>query len=790
MKSPFLQVMLAISLLFFLPKAKSQDLVDRDAALASARAGLDYLRNVMERYHKSFGVYEDVSSPGNHFHAYAKIPDGGAPVEMNGSYPLPSPSGQHQTGATVIRCRFFPIGGYDYAGYYFQNGALFTGQLTPSPNFGTVPNAGVNLGGAVRLSFWAKGEQGGEKIEFFMGGVGRDAVTGMPYANTPYPDSALRTPAVGTLTALTTSWQKFSILLNGVNLQYVLGGFGWVAGRSLNPSGATFYLEDVQYELSDAAANARLLQPRFLRSFTTLPLQPNVNDAVKADDIDLVLRNCAFVYDNALALLAFLADFSAANLERAKRIGDAFVYAANHDRYFTDGRLRDAYAAGDVALPPGWTANNRTGTVPVAGYYDEAVQRFVEIESGISVGNNAWAMIALLQLFEATGDSAYFNTAKRIGLFIRDFRNDTGLYKGFRGGLDSAEAAPKRRQWASTEHNLDVYAAFGEMYKLTGEAQWQNDALHAKAFVDAMWSPALTAYFTGTLHPNQRNEAAGQLPLDPQTWSVLALPAEIQTHPQILAAAEGHQQTVHHGFTGFDFNEDRDGVWFEGTAQMSVANGFAATPQKAYNLRKELRRVQNTAPYGDSLGVSAACHDSVSTGFDFSLFRRLHVGATSWHVFAQLQVNPYYGNRIVGLCAGGSASFTTNLSGGSYQWQVDAGSGYVNLSNGGYYAGVKTATLQLSNAPPAWYGYKFRCLTDGAAGNEFLLRFSTAWTGVVSTAWENPGNWTCGLPDAYTDTYIETGAVVLGTAGFCRHLLLGNNATLTVKPGYALAITH
>jgi hypothetical protein len=43
-----------------------------------------------------------------------------------------------------------------------------------------------------------------------------------------------------------------------------------------------------------------------------------------------------------------------------------------------------------------------------------------------------------------------------------------------------------------------------------------------------------------------------------------------------------------------------------------------------------------------------ASHDGLSTGFDtaggdpFKYFRRLHVGATAWNVFAQMGFNPYY----------------------------------------------------------------------------------------------------------------------------------------------------
>lgn len=258
-----------------------------------------------------------------------------------------------------------------------------------------------------------------------MGGVGRDHITGQP--TTPYPDS---TPVVKQTLILTSGWAQYSFDLTGRDLSYVLGGFGWVASDAVNPGGAVFYLDDIEYQLSSAARTARLNQPRFLRSFETEPYQ---SQPAPVNDFDFVLRNIAFTYDNALAVLTVLAEGSPDGLRRALLIGDAFVYAAEHDRTYDDGRLRDAYAAGDIALPPGWTPNGRTGTVPMPGFYIDATQTFVEIEQGhISSGNNAWVMIALLAVHKASGDARYLAAALKIAEFVEGFRQNTGNYQGFR----------------------------------------------------------------------------------------------------------------------------------------------------------------------------------------------------------------------------------------------------------------------------------------------------------------------------------------------------------------------
>src|ERR687885_286762 len=58
------------------------------------------------------------------------------------------------------------------------------------------------------------------------------------------------------------------------------------------------------------------------------------------------LFSTAFVYDNALAILAYLADDRSGSRSRAVVLGDALLFAQNHDPNHTDGRLRQAYNVG------------------------------------------------------------------------------------------------------------------------------------------------------------------------------------------------------------------------------------------------------------------------------------------------------------------------------------------------------------------------------------------------------------------------------------------------------------
>lgn len=143
------------------------------------------------------------------------------------------------------------------------------------------------------------------------------------------------------------------------------------------------------------------------------------------------------------------------------------------------------------------------------------------------------------------------------------------------------------------------------------------------------------------------------------------------------------------------------------------------------------------------------------------------------------------------LCQGGNTTLTSNLTGAAYQWQVNPGSGYVNISNNSIYSGTQSSTLTITGTPSSYYGYLYRCLVSGVPGNVYTLTFINHWTGAVSTAWENPANWNCGVvPDANTDVIINGASVVLNSTATIRSLTLQGGAAVTVTTGHVLTVLH
>ena len=104
----------------------------------------------------------------------------------------------------------------------------------PANHDGTIAG-GLDLRGAKKVSFWARGERGGEMIEtFFVGG-----------ALGAYPDTDKT--SIGNV-YLSKDWTRYEIDLSGMDLSYISCFFGWATGRFNNPEGMVFYLDDIQVE--------------------------------------------------------------------------------------------------------------------------------------------------------------------------------------------------------------------------------------------------------------------------------------------------------------------------------------------------------------------------------------------------------------------------------------------------------------------------------------------------------------------------------------------------------------
>ncbi len=126
------------------------------------------------------------------------------------------------TGSECLRCEFAARAGW--GGVAWQH---------PTDNWGERAG-GYDLTGAKRLVFWARGDQGGETVDFKFGVVPRDR----PYFDTAHGE---RLNVV-----LTPEWRRYEIPVGGLDLSRVVTGFVWSVASPGRP--VVFYLDDIRWE--------------------------------------------------------------------------------------------------------------------------------------------------------------------------------------------------------------------------------------------------------------------------------------------------------------------------------------------------------------------------------------------------------------------------------------------------------------------------------------------------------------------------------------------------------------
>jgi hypothetical protein len=346
------------------------------------------------------------------------------------------------------------------------------------------------------------------------------------------------------------------------------------------------------------------------------------------------LGTSAFTYDNALALIAALA---CDDLEGARKIGEAFRSVIASDRRFSDGRVRNAYRAGravsgEAALLPGW--------------WDSGSEAWAEdaYQIGTATGNVAWAALALLNLHQLTGEAWALQDAERLAGWVGAMSGGSGP-PGYRGGVHGHDAEQSVLPWKSTEHHADIAAMAHWLHRLTGKPVYEDMYRTARSFLDAMFDKEAGVFRMGT-EPDGRLAPASRIAMDAQVWPLIAVPEPAQQWKAALDSIEQHLAVP----GGYDFNDDRDGLWTEGTAQAALVQRVVGRDSKAAEVLGRLSslvgpngwmRATNVARLTTGLAIGPD-----STSNDFFYFPRPHLGATAWAVLAERGWNPFNGQRV------------------------------------------------------------------------------------------------------------------------------------------------
>lgn len=576
---------------------------------ASEDRALSALQRVLDEQAGRVYVYRDFSDTENHFTQKALMAgyDPGLVHDMDENW-----QEDPYSGDSCIRCEQVTVLG-DWGGWLFLNGCLPAGSSVPELNDGSEDGQGMDLRGARRLRFFAKGEAGGETVEFFTCGFGYDGESGVKRVK--YPDSAKK-QSLGFVT-LTSEWKEYTIDLEYVDTSYVVCGFGYVLSGDKSGFGTkVFYLDEIAFEGD---------------------LGEGMHPMLKSYETDnLYIRNAAFSYDNALAAMAFL---STGQKEEAEKLLDSFVYAVENDRYRA-GRVRNAYSAGDITAFPGWESGAK-----LPGWYDKESGMWYEdrYQTGSNVGNTSYVALALLQYDSIYGNEKYRETAAALMDWVLD-ECGGGDAPGFTGGYDgwpeSGSDTTYVFTYKSIEHNIDAYAAFKQLYAVTGDEKYKAAAESALALINSMYDAEQGLFYTGTTEdgvtPNK-----GNIVLDAQVWACMALGEELFLPYEASLKTVASMQTEEGGYPFCAANEN-GGWWAEGTAYTALMYRLRGEDAKAEAAMDALEAIQL-----DSGLFPAATVDDLSTGFELFdgspwLYGSApHIAPAAWYIMAAEGFNPY-----------------------------------------------------------------------------------------------------------------------------------------------------
>lgn len=296
-----------------------------------------------------------------------------------------------------------------------------------------------------------------------------------------------------------------------------------------------------------------------------------------------------------------------------------------------------------------------------ANAYDALTSKVVEYM--VHAGPNIWLGIAILQYTNRFKDRQYLSLAEDIARWLIRLQNEDREF-GIRGG--------PRHAWFSTEHNLDAYAFFGMLYKMTEKKEYLEAQQRTFTWIKA------NAYnrLEGRLN---RGKGDATIATDTFAWAIAAIGPEILKQSdmdpdQIMDFAErnclvsvdymrpgGKKLKI----TGFDFGRHehlaRGGiVSTEWTAQMVVTLRIMADyhrergdllkadyyKTKAEFYLSELGKMVIVSPsrIGQGQGcLPYATQDNVDTGHGWRVARGSRTGSTAgtaYTIFARSNYNP------------------------------------------------------------------------------------------------------------------------------------------------------
>lgn len=293
--------------------------------------------------------------------------------------------------------------------------------------------------------------------------------------------------------------------------------------------------------------------------------------------------------------------------------------------------------------------------------YDAYTGKFLEYT--VHSGPNIWLGIAILHYTNKFKDEAYLSLAEEIADWLIGLQKGDKEF-GIKGGPDI--------QWVSTEHNLDAYAFFGVLYKITDEQKY----LEAQNRVFEWIKKNAFNRREGRIN---RGKGDATIATDTFAWAIAAIGPQLlkesgMNPDQIIDFAEANclvktdykrPDGERLNITGFDFGKyehlARGGVVStEWTAQMIVTlrimsdyykqnsdfqkAGYYKKKADFYLTELEKMIIASPSRIGQGEGcLPYATQDDIDTGHGWRVAQGTRTGSTAgtaYTIFAKYNYNP------------------------------------------------------------------------------------------------------------------------------------------------------
>ncbi|WP_264544749.1 MULTISPECIES: beta strand repeat-containing protein [Flavobacterium] len=143
------------------------------------------------------------------------------------------------------------------------------------------------------------------------------------------------------------------------------------------------------------------------------------------------------------------------------------------------------------------------------------------------------------------------------------------------------------------------------------------------------------------------------------------------------------------------------------------------------------------------------------------------------------------------ICNNANTTFAVTATGATgYQWQVNTGSGFTDIANGGVYSNATTNTLTITGATSGMNGYLYRCITYNGTITCFTNSSQATLTiSNINTSTASQTNVACNGGNTGSATIIPTGGIAPYTYSWSPSGGTGSTASGLSAGSYTVTVT-